>query len=159
MRTARVFTPQSRPLRPSMMFRRAPTFSEATTESSRSRKTRSASLAAALAIIFGLTPGVESSLRRRRLLGMVGPLFRGRCGVATCGDQIGSDELHHGFGALIDRCGVPGDDADPWLAGGGPHRDDARRGRDGVPRVDRTQEHAVVDTEEGPAALAEILDG
>jgi len=66
MRTARVFRPQSSVLRPSMIGLRAASFSDGATASSRSRKTRSASLAAAFAIIFSLVPGVESSERRRR---------------------------------------------------------------------------------------------
>src|SRR6185436_12004877 len=47
---------------------RAFSFSFGATESSRSRNTRSASDAAALAIIFSLEAGVDSSERRRRVV-------------------------------------------------------------------------------------------
>src|SRR5665213_2567536 len=67
MRTQRVFLPQSSPFRASTMVLRAPALAEGATASSRSRKTWSASLDAALAIIFSLTPGTESCERRRRL--------------------------------------------------------------------------------------------
>ena len=67
IRTQRVFLPQSRPFSASTMVLRAPALAEGATASSRSRNTWSASEAAALAIIFSLTPGTESWERRRRM--------------------------------------------------------------------------------------------
>src|SRR5680860_1158828 len=67
MRTARVLLPQSSVLSALMILARAEAFSFGATESSRSRNTRSALLAAALTIIFSLLPGVDSSERRKRI--------------------------------------------------------------------------------------------
>ena len=66
IRTARVLRAQSRVLSASIVISRADSFWAGATASSRSRKTRSASLPAAFWIIFSLEPGVASSERRRR---------------------------------------------------------------------------------------------
>src|SRR5712692_1743907 len=68
MRTARVFLPQSSVFSAWITLALAATFSLGATESSRSRKTRSARLPAAFSIMRSLLAGVESSHRLRRML-------------------------------------------------------------------------------------------
>src|ERR1700677_315197 len=88
-RTQRVFLPQSRPFRASTMVLRAPGLADGATASSRSRKTWSASEAAALAIIFSLTPGTESCERRRRMGRVVmGLVLSDRAGRAPARDVV-----------------------------------------------------------------------
>src|SRR6266851_1674643 len=65
---ARVFLPQSSVLSALMTFALDATFSLGETESSRSRKTRSALLAAAFSIIRSLLAGVDSSDRLNRMV-------------------------------------------------------------------------------------------
>src|SRR2546422_1208389 len=68
MRNARVFFPQSRLLSAVMTFALASTFSVGETESSMSRNTRSALLAAAFSIMRSLLAGVDNLERLRRIL-------------------------------------------------------------------------------------------
>src|SRR5436190_17726255 len=68
MRNARVFLPQSSVLSAETTFALAATFSVGETESSRSRNTRSALLAAAFSIIRSLLAGVDNSDRLRRIV-------------------------------------------------------------------------------------------
>src|SRR5438034_5156866 len=68
MRNARVFLPQSSVLSAETTFALAPTFSSGETESSRSRNTRSALLAAAFSIMRSLLAGVDNSDRLKRMV-------------------------------------------------------------------------------------------
>ncbi len=113
IRTARVFDPQSSWFRASTIAPRAATLALGATASSRSRNTRSASLAAAFAIILSLEPGVESSERRRRIgrvMSISSACQRAACrsakaattvdGQADTGDERGVTgcEVRHGVG-------------------------------------------------------------
>src|SRR5437588_12175055 len=87
------------------MLARALSFSFGATASSRSRNTRSASLAAALAIIFSLVPGVDSSERRRRFVRFMKTSFAPSTRVSPAQPGVG-DRDHvlqrpHGVEAVL----------------------------------------------------------
>src|SRR5260370_15443238 len=74
MRMARVFFPQFSVVSPFMTLALAPTFSAGATESSRSRNTRSALLAAAFSIMRSLLAGVDNSDLLKRISSYLFPL-------------------------------------------------------------------------------------
>ena len=94
------------------MVARAASLAAGATASSRSRKTKSASDWAALAIIFSLVPGVDNSERRSRLGGSCGgPSSHdaGRSGGVLAAGQVGSPFQQHGPLALEHDAAVVGD--------------------------------------------------
>ena len=107
-----VLAPQSRLVSASTTSAagRGPSRSGAT-ESSRSRNTRSASLAAALAIIFSLVPGVLSSERRRRMVTVCD------CpSVSAAADRRRSPSLGEDLGGVLAEPRRPAVDARPGVA-------------------------------------------
>ena len=84
-RTERTLLPQSSSFRASIAIWRAPTFFSGETASSRSRKTRSASLCADFSTIRGLLAGTASSERLSRMGVSPSVAFR------VCKPELGED--------------------------------------------------------------------
>src|SRR5581483_5421529 len=74
-------------------------------------------------------------------------------------NEIGALEVDDLLVALVEASGMPGDDAEALLRARGAPVEHDRFGAQRVARIDRLMIRELVDAEERPAALAQILDG
>src|SRR5437764_10264468 len=119
--------------------------------------------------LFSTSPTVAPRAWRRRCpavksskypAGPVSDDSAERSGIAVpLGHEVRPGELDHQLAALVAALGPPGHDPGARPAGRLPGFDHHRRRGQGVTRVHREMEPAVVDPEERASAFAQILDG